>query len=284
MRVSSSTADLRRMTETDTEPAAEMLRRGDWGERRIFFDWAIRQPTLIPMVAEADGEVVGTGVGSVHGSVGWVGTIFVEPEHRRSGLGRALTRAVCGALEERGCQSLVLIASDMGQPLYAGEGFRILEHQIRFSIDGLPPDSSDRDPLVRAYREEDFDAIVELDRHATGEDRRPILTSLLNPAATLVALRPDGSVAGYLARAPWRGGALIAPDPDPALRLLEARRNSVGQSGKAGAGLLESNEIGRARLRAAGWLEEPGGVRMIRGEPLEWHPEAIWGQFNGALG
>jgi len=42
--------------------------------------------------------------------------------------------------------------------------------------------------------------------------------------------------------------------------------------------------VDRERLRAAGWLEEPGGVRMIRGEPLDWHPEAIWGQFNGALG
>jgi hypothetical protein len=41
---------------------------------------------------------------------------------------------------------------------------------------------------------------------------------------------------------------------------------------------------GRERLRAAGWHEESSGVRMIRGEPLDWHPEAIWGQFNGALG
>jgi len=284
MRAMRLTAQLRPMTEIDTEPAAEMLRRGDWGERLIFFDWAVRQPTLIPIVADMDGAVIGTGVGSIHGSVGWVGTIFVEPEHRRSGLGRALTKAVCDALEARGCRSLVLIASDMGRPLYAEEGFRVLEHQIRFSIDGLPSDPAARDPLIREYRDDDLNQIVELDRYATGEERRPILASLLNSEATLVALDADGGVAGYLARAQWRGGALIAPDPDVALRLLEARRRSTGLSGKAGAGLLASNVFGRARLREAGWLEESGGVRMIRGEPLDWHPEAIWGQFNGALG
>jgi len=67
-------------------------------------------------------------------------------------------------------------------------------------------------------------------------------------------------------------------------RLLEMRRRSTGLSGKAGAGLLGSNVAGRERLRSAGWHEEGSGVRMIRGEPLDWHPEAIWGQFNGALG
>jgi hypothetical protein len=52
----------------------------------------------------------------------------------------------------------------------------------------------------------------------------------------------------------------------------------------AGAGVLAGNEAGRARLRAAGWQEEMGGVRMIRGEPLDWNPDGIWGQLNGALG
>jgi hypothetical protein len=47
---------------------------------------------------------------------------------------------------------------------------------------------------------------------------------------------------------------------------------------------MSGNAAGRERLRAAGWLEELGGVRMLRGEPLHWQPNAIWGQFNGALG
>jgi GNAT superfamily N-acetyltransferase len=277
-------AVVRPMAAADTEAAAELLRRGDWGERRIFFDWAVARPTLAPLVAERDGEIVGTGVGSAHGSVGWVGTIFVEPARRGSGLGRAMTRAVIDELEARGCRTLVLIATPMGRPVYEREGFSRLDDQVRFSIDGLPADAGPPDPRVRVFQTADLDAIVALDRFATGEDRRPVLESLLTPSSSWVALDPDGSIVGYLARAPWRGGALIAPDPDDALRLLEMRRRSTGESGKAGAGLLGRNRTGRERLLAAGWLEEQGGLRMIRGEPLDWHPEAIWGQFNGALG
>jgi GNAT superfamily N-acetyltransferase len=284
MTTGRATTTIRRMAAEDTAPAAELLRRGDWGERLIFFDWAINQPTLVPLVAERDGVIVGTGVGSAHGPVGWVGTIFVAPGLRRSGLGGALTRAVDDELEARGCRTLVLIATSMGRPVYEREGFGLLDEQVRFSIDGLPGGATWEDPRVRPFEPRDFESIVRLDRFATGEDRRAVLASLVGPSSTWVALDPAGVVSGYLARAPWRGGALIAPDPDDAMRLLAMRRRSTGISGKAGAGLISSNRVGRERLRAAGWREEDSGVRMIRGAPLDWHPEAIWGQFSGALG
>jgi hypothetical protein len=37
-------------------------------------------------------------------------------------------------------------------------------------------------------------------------------------------------------------------------------------------------------LRDAGWQEEVANVRMVRGEPLDWRPDWIYGQLNGALG
>jgi len=111
-----------------------------------------------------------------------------------------------------------------------------------------------------------------------------VLRALVTTESTLLAVDAAGAVRGFLARTPWRGGGLIATDPDDALRLLEHRRRSTGISGKAGAGVLASNAVGRERLRAAGWHEEMGNLRMIRGEPLDWHPDAIFGQFNGALG
>ena len=47
-----------------------------------------------------------------------------------------------------------------------------------------------------------------------------MLDALVNPASTLIVTGGDDStVRGFLARAPWRGGALIAPDPDERLRM-----------------------------------------------------------------
>ena len=275
---------IRPMRAADAVEAADLLRRGDFGDRLDFFEWALTQPTIAPIVAVHAGRIVGTGTGSAHGQAGWVGVIFVASDRPGSGLGRQITRTVIDDLETRGCRTQVLIASPLGRPIYEREGFTALDHQVRFTIDGLPPGDAPSDPRIRPYAADDFDAIAALDRHATGEDRRVVLKAIVTPASTLVAVGSRGVVNGYLARTPWRGGGLIATDPDDALRLLEHRRRSTGISGKAGAGVLASNAVGRERLTAAGWHEEMGNLRMIRGEPLDWHPEAIFGQFNGALG
>lgn len=278
---------IRPMTASDAEPAADLLRRGafgDFGERHGFLAWAVGHGSLTPFVACVGGELAGTGVASVHGSVGWVGVVFVAAAFRGSGLGRRITRTVVETLEAQGCRSIVLIASPMGRPVYEREGFRVLDRQVRFSAGGLHPEPAAADPRVRRFEAADMDCVLALDRFATGEDRAEVVGTLVEPATTFVALGPNGEVRGYLARAPWRSGALIAPDRDDALRLLDVRRRAAGPTGHALANLLASNAVGRERLLAAGWHEELGGVRMLRGEPLEWHPEAIWGLMSGALG
>jgi GNAT superfamily N-acetyltransferase len=282
MTVVRTHATIRPMMPGDVDSAAEMIWRNDWGERGRFFAWALDQPGITCFVADDAGSIVGTGVASAHGRVGWVGTIFVEPANRGGGLGRALTRTVIAELERRACRTLILIATPMGRPIYEREGFTVLDRQRRFTIDGLPP--GEPDPRVRSYRGGDLDAILALDRAVTGEDRSAVLMALVNPGGTSVAISADGDLRGFLVRAPWRGGALIAPDPADALRLLDTRRRLTGPSHPSGAGVMASNRIGRERLRAAGWVESDGGVRMIRGEPLVWQPAAIWGQLNGALG
>jgi GNAT superfamily N-acetyltransferase len=202
---------IRPMTAADTAPAADLLRRGDFGDRSEFFEWAVTRPTIGLFVAERDGAIVGTGVGSAHGPVGWVGVIFVASGARGAGLGRRITRTVIERLEEAGCRSQALIASPMGRPIYEREGFRVIERQIRFTIDGLSAADDPGDPRVRAFASADAEAVLTLDRAVTGEDRSTVIRELVTLASTIVAIGPDGEVRGYLARAPWRGGAVIAP-------------------------------------------------------------------------
>ena len=85
-------------------------------------------------------------------------------------------------------------------------------------------------------------------------------------------------------RAPWGGGATIAPNPADAMALLDARRDAYPIDRKVRAGVLETNAVGIARLEADGWTEAWRAPRLELGEPLDWDPPAIWGQFNHALG
>jgi GNAT superfamily N-acetyltransferase len=275
-------ARIRPMVATDVAAAAGEVLRGGWGDREPFFAWAVDHPSCHPFVADEAGRIVGTGVATAYGHAGWVGTIFVAPDRRGDGLGRALTETVIDDLEGRGCRTLVLIATSLGRPVYERLGFERLAGHLRFEVTGSAETAEV--PGVRPFAPDDLEAIVALDRDATGEDRSAVLGSLAAPGTARVAVRDDGTIGGFVVRGPWGGGALIAPDPDDALRLLEWRRRRTGPDGTLAAGLLDLNEAGRDRLLAAGWTESEGPLRMARGEPLAWRPESIWGQLNGALG
>ena len=122
-----------------------------------------------------------------------------------------------------------------------------------------------------------------LDRAATGEDRRHLLAAFATPETTRVADSEDGP-AGFVIRAPWGGGATVAPRADDALAILRARRLAAGPDRRVRAGILIDNVAGAAALAADGWTEAWRAPRLIRGEALDWRPDHIWGQFNHALG
>ena len=89
---------------------------------------------------------------------------------------------------------------------------------------------------------------------------------------------------GFVVRAPWGGGATIADGEAHALALVRARRRDYPTDRRVRCGILLENESGAAALEADGWTEAWRAPRLIRGAPLDWHPEWIWGQFNHALG
>jgi hypothetical protein len=97
-------------------------------------------------------------------------------------------------------------------------------------------------------------------------------------------MRADGSLGGFVVRAPWGGGATIAPDADDALAILHARRLAAGPDKRVRAGLIDSNRVGLERLLAAGWVDAWQAPRMVRGRMPQWQPAAIWGQFDHAIG
>lgn len=270
------------MLAADVAAASQLIIDGGWDDRSAFFDWAVRHPTCFPLVADAGGRrILGTGVATANGRVGWVGAIFVALDQRRGGLGSALSVAVVAELERLGCATQVLIATDEGMPIYERLGFTIQTRYVRkVAPGGTPPPE---DGMVRRYEARDLDAIVALDRTATGEDRSTLLRAFADPDTSRVAERADGSIGGFLVKAPFGGRGLIASEPECAVALLEWRRRTSAAR-PVQIAVLQENAAGRARLAEAGWTEHRGGPRMIRGQPLDWRPDWIYGLFAGALG
>ena len=93
-----------------------------------------------------------------------------------------------------------------------------------------------------------------------------------------------GRIHGFVARAPWGGGATVASSQKAALALLRARRLRVGPTAIVRAGTPTDNEAGIAALEATGWRPGYRAPRMELGPRVSWRPDMLWGQFNMAIG
>jgi GNAT superfamily N-acetyltransferase len=282
---------IRPMIADDVGPLADGIVADHWGERRSWFDFVVGHAACRPLVAvDDDGRQLGSAVATVNGPVAWIGTIWVVPDRRREGIGERLTAAVLDVAEDAGCRTSVLVATEVGRPLYEKLGFELQTSIVVVEAPGTGADASGvavaapPDPRVRPFRPDDLDAMARLDLAATGEDRRHLLRAFATGASATVHDDPVSGIGGFVVRATWGGGATIAPDPDVALALLEARRRRTGADRHVRAGVLAENTTGIARLVQAGWTEAWRAPRLVRGDPLSWQPEAIWGQFNHAVG
>lgn len=281
---------IRLMTTADVAPAAAAVLRGDWGERSAWFAFAAEHPSCDALVAVEGDEIVGTGVGTRHGRVGWVGTIYVVPERRGEGLGHEMSRFVVDGLEAAGCRTLVLTATPAGRPIYERLGFAasdtyvVLEHPGVAGDTEVPPGTpAPSETGVRPFTRADLPDALALDRAATGEDRSAVLAAMVDVPGGLAVRADDGPLRAFLLRGAWPGGATIAPDPADALGIARARL-AAHPGGRVVTGLLASNTGGLERFAAEGWTEIRRIVRMQRGDPLDWRPDWIYGQLNFALG
>lgn len=121
------------MAPSEAEVAIALALAQGWRNRRRFYDFVFRISTCQPIVAVVEGRVVGTGLATVQGPVGWLGAIAVDAGFRRRGIGQAITNDLCRRLRAAGCTTLSLEATDDGRPMYERMGFRLAAtyHQLQ---------------------------------------------------------------------------------------------------------------------------------------------------------
>ena len=274
---------IRDMTAADVDSAAALYRSGGWGERGPFLERLLANSSCQPLVGIRDGAVVATGLATINGPVGWVGSIFVDPALRSQGLGRAITDAACSRIDAAGCATQALIASEYGRPLYEKMGFRIDGwYQI---LEALPLEAAPTPPrgtTLRPIRPDDIAQIGDLDRRATGEDRRGLLGQL---SAGGWLMEAGGELLGFLIQILPDSAALIAPDPNDAACLLDLLRHlGRGRAKTIHAAVVKGNQPGQTALEDRGWGATFETPRMLRGLSIAWEPELIWSLLGFAFG
>jgi GNAT superfamily N-acetyltransferase len=240
----------------------------------------------VAFVADADGELVGASAAVAFGTSGWIGGVAVLPEWRRGGLGRALTAVAVNWLHDAGTATVSLHATALGRPVYERLGFAADGRWLRLTTGAMS--ATRTPPGVRAGRPADLDAVLVLDRAATGSDRSRLLRAVWGRGC-LVAEDAGGLLRGFhvpktprpAGRHRWtwadQPGATVAVDAQAGAALLAAwQRPGVAAS----VVLPEANVAGRGALQALGYRVAASTVLMRRGPAPACLPERIFGGFN----
>jgi ribosomal protein S18 acetylase RimI-like enzyme len=276
---------LRAMTAADLPAAHALTDELRWPHRRVDWEQVFRHGE--GLVAERDGQVVGTGLrwrwGPKHATVG---LIVVAPACQGRRIGHRLMTALLEGLED--C-SVLLHATSEGRGLYERLGFvrtgEIRQHQgIALPAPLVALGSGRR---LRPATEADLPALRALDAAARGMPRAALIDELFREADATVVLDEEGRARGFATlRRFGRGhaiGPVVAPEAEGAKVLIA---HLVG---------LNAGRITRIDIDfdsgLAEWVESLGLLRvdapttMVRGTPLAQDADArLYAIVTQALG
>jgi len=225
-------------------------------------------------VATTASGIIAVGQGMVTGRTGWLGNIIVRPDSRRQGLGSRMTRDLMDALRERGCSSLLLVASESGEPIYRKLGFRQTEEYVFLDV---PPLAALEDAAVRRLTAADRDGVLRLDVEATGESRAELLTPHL--ASGWGHRGGEGALEGFFL--PSLGAGLVVAESERAGEALLSFKHALFP----GPAVVPAGNAAALRLLLAhGATETRRAPRMVLGEEAEWRPERVFARASGYCG
>jgi predicted N-acetyltransferase YhbS len=206
------TTQLRSMTQDDVETCGRICFEAFKGisdkhnfrwdfqtvEQSVQFIQSIySSPHVFNVVAEQDGEIVGSNHLWEYDEVRAVGPITVDPSIQAQGIGRKLMQAVID--RGAGAKSIRLVQdafNGASLSLYTSLGFDVKEPLVM--IEGVARDWIPKGTEVRMIHENDFEACAELCRATIGFDRTNELRNSPPFLPTYVVVR-EGKIRGYAA-------------------------------------------------------------------------------------
>lgn len=221
------------------------------------------------------GSVVGTGSAFVQGSTGWLANIIVHKNHRGKGYGRAMTEFLVEFMTKKGCETHLLIATDLGAPVYRRIGFQKVSEYLcfDFTLTGYqgPPNS------IRRLQASDLEAVYQLDRAATDEDRLHLLNKYYDTALGYFGDTND-LLGFYLPD--FARGLVVATTENAGIALLQLKHSRAGQRTM----IPVKNKAGLAYLETVSQKTNVTALRMTLGKANKWKPTTIYSYAGGYCG
>ena len=162
-----------------------------------FLTMLLSRPDIYSVVAEVDGQIVGSNFLWESDAIAGVGPITIDSSNQNGGVGRGLMENVLARASRKNFAGVRLIQAafhNRSVSLYTKLGFEVREPLA--CIRGTPLKKSLPGFVVREAMQSDVQACNELCRKVHGHDRKNELMGALQQKTAVVVER-DGQIAGY---------------------------------------------------------------------------------------
>jgi ribosomal protein S18 acetylase RimI-like enzyme len=245
-----------------------------WQDLKKTFEYYLKDPHCFPFKYMSGKKITGIGASIIHKDIAWLGHIIVHPEFRKKGIGQSITQDLINFSHERYCNTLYLIATDLGTPVYLNAGFETETEYVFIKDIALPPGITPSEQ-IHPFKAKHKAGILELDKLVSGEDRAEHLESFLQGASVYMK---DEVVEGFYLPA-WGDGLILANHSTAGTELMKLRLME-----KDTASFPAENIPAAAFLKELGFKPFKTAKRMRMGVKRTWKPGKIYNRIGGNLG
>ncbi|GAA3957832.1 GNAT family N-acetyltransferase [Mucilaginibacter dorajii] len=225
-----------------------------------------------PIKIIIDGKIAGIGATIIHHKIAWLGHIIVHPEHRGKGIGGYITKKLIDIANQHDCETINLVATDLGAPVYEKAGFTTETEYFFFKDIHI---ASALSPLVIPYKKEFREQIAEIDYLTSQEDRVFLFEEHLTGG--LVYFNNNMVEGFYL---PTLGeGLIIANTRAAGIELLKVHFNANDK-----VAFPKDNLYATTFLHENGYKEIRTAKRMILGKKRNVILSNIYNRIAGNIG
>lgn len=255
-------------------PSLANLTPEDWPDIVPHFDFYTKSSFCIPIKVLRHNKIVGIGTSIIHHDTAWLAHIIVHPDYRNQGIGQLITQALVDISKSKSCNTINLIATNLGVPVYEKLGFVTETSYIFFKDIQAAPSwtiSSHVVPYSSSFRNQ----IESLDSQVSMENRTFHLEPHLQNGFVYMQ---DDKLEGYYLPT-FDEGLIIANTALAGIELMKLRLAT-----RTNAAFPIDNISAVAFLHAQGFREIKTSKRMILGQKKDWQPTKIYNRIGGNLG
>ena len=250
-----------------------VLQPEGWPDITPSIDFYTKSSICFPLKLLVDDEIAGIGTAIIHHKVAWLAHIIVRPDFRRKGIGRSITEALVNRPEVKQCETIYLVATELGAPVYEKVGFQTETEYLYFK-DVKINDDSITCAMIHPYESDLKGQLADLDKLSSTEDR----LSQLEPHLENGYVYLPGKVEGFYLPG-FGDGLIIANNPPAGLALVNLHLQS-----KEKIAFPKDNKVVTTYLYERGFREFSRGKRMRIGKKRNVRFENIYNRIGGNLG